>query len=57
MTTMRLRRTDSGSVTIEAVMIAPVIILLVTVAVVLGRIATFHEVVRQGSRPRREPDR
>jgi Flp pilus assembly protein TadG len=45
---MRLRRTDSGSVTIEAVMIAPVIILLVTVAVVLGRIATFHEVVRQG---------
>lgn len=46
---MRLRRSDGGSVTIEAVVIAPVIILLITVAVVLGRIATFHEVVRQAA--------
>lgn len=38
---------DAGSATIEAVIIAPVIILLITVAVVLGRIATFHEAVRQ----------
>ncbi|GAA1975257.1 TadE family protein [Catenulispora subtropica] len=38
---------DTGSATIEAVIIAPVIILLITVAVVLGRIATFHEAVQQ----------
>lgn len=38
---------DTGSATIEAVIIAPVIILLVTVAVILGRMATFHEVVQQ----------
>jgi len=55
MTTMRLCRgsgrgpgpADAGSATIEAVIIAPVIILLITIAVVLGRIATFDEAVRQ----------
>jgi len=53
MTTMRLCRrsgsgaADRGSATLEAVIIAPVIILLITVAVLLGRIAIFHEAVQQ----------
>ncbi|MFL6112530.1 MAG: TadE/TadG family type IV pilus assembly protein [Catenulispora sp.] len=47
MTTMGFRGSDGGSVTIEAVILAPVIFLLITVAVVVGRIATFHEVVQQ----------
>ncbi|MBW8806497.1 MAG: pilus assembly protein [Catenulisporales bacterium] len=38
---------DGGSATIEAVILAPVIFLLITAAVVTGRIATFHEVVQQ----------
>lgn len=52
---MRQRRTrgpgpaDAGSATLEAVIIAPVIILLITVSVVLGRIATFNEAVHQAA--------
>lgn len=52
---MRQRRTggpgaaDAGSVTLEAVIIAPVIILLATVAVVLGRVETFHAAVQQAA--------
>lgn len=47
---MTQRRTsDAGSVTLEAVIIAPVIILLATVAVVLGRVAIFYEAVHQAA--------
>ncbi|GAA2019474.1 hypothetical protein GCM10009839_14940 [Catenulispora yoronensis] len=52
---MRLRRwsgpgaVEDGSATLEAVIIAPIIIVLVTFAVVLGRVANFHESVEQAA--------
>lgn len=47
---MTQRRTsDAGSATLEAVIIAPVIILLATVAVALGRVAIFYEAVHQAA--------
>jgi Flp pilus assembly protein TadG len=44
-----MRQRDAGSVTLEAVIIAPMIILLATLAVGLGRVATFHEAVHQAA--------
>lgn len=43
------RGSEGGSATLEALIIAPVVILLITVAVVLGEIATFHAAVRQAA--------
>lgn len=40
---------DAGSATLEAVIIAPMIILLATLAVVLGRIAIFKAAVHQAA--------